>query len=57
MDITKENFPSAFAAMDQAAKAFWAYPGPDWQEEFLRHWAVSRADTQLMQALGLQSPL
>ena len=57
MDITKENFPAAFEAMDEAAKAFWAYPGPEWQEEFLCHWAVNRANAQLMQALGLQSPL
>ena len=39
MDITQANFPAAFAAMDEAASEFWAYPDYQWQEEFLLSWA------------------
>ena len=39
MDITRENFPAAFTAMDEAAKAFWAYPDREWQDNFLCQWA------------------
>lgn len=34
--LTRDNFPAAFAAMDSAAAGFWAYPGADWQDQFLR---------------------
>ena len=30
---------AAFAAMDEAASEFWAYPGEEWQQQFLRDWA------------------
>lgn len=50
--ITSENFPEAFAAMDAAAKEFWAYPDEKWQESFLRHFAEERGDQDLMDALG-----
>jgi len=31
--------PAAYAAMDEAAKGFWAYPDAKWQDNFLETWA------------------
>jgi len=31
--------PAAYAAMDAAAKEFWAYPDAEWQDSFLEGWA------------------
>jgi hypothetical protein len=45
--ITAENFPAAFAAMDEAAKALWAYPGQDWQAEFLAQWGKENKVAEL----------
>jgi hypothetical protein len=36
--IDSKTFPAAYAAMDEAAKAFWAYPDENWQENFLAQW-------------------
>lgn len=49
-DITSENFPAAFAAMDAAAAGFWAYPDAEWQMDFLRHWAQGN-DAALVKAI------
>lgn len=51
MNITPENFPAAFAAMDEAAKEFWTYPNRDWQNNFLRQWAHEHGDIALLDAL------
>jgi len=52
MKVTSENFPVAYAAMDEAAKKFWKYPDAEWQGEFLRQWARDHDDRELMEALG-----
>lgn len=37
--MNTNNIPAAaMAAMDQAAKAFWAYPNAEWQDAFLAQW-------------------
>jgi hypothetical protein len=45
--ITTANFPAAFAAMDEAAKAFWAYPDEEWQENFLVQWGRENGVAEL----------
>ena len=49
--IDSNTFPGAFADMDAAAAAFWAYPDLDWQDAFLRQWAQAHADHALFEAL------
>ena len=49
---THENFPDAFKALDAAAASFWAYPGPEWQDNFLLAWAYKNVDVRLLAALG-----
>lgn len=49
--VVPENFPEAFAAMDEAATKFWAYPNAQWQEEFLVQWAKKNNDTLLAMSL------
>jgi hypothetical protein len=51
VNVTSENFPAAFAAMDQTAKECWAYPSPEWQESFLHQWASDHGDELLKKAL------
>ena len=55
MILDSNNFPSAFAAMNDAAKAFWAYPDLDWQDAYLRQWAQAHADQALIEALGVEA--
>lgn len=49
--IDSNNFPEAFADMNEAAKAFWSYPDLDWQEAYLRQWAHAHGDSALFEAL------
>jgi hypothetical protein len=49
--ITSTTYPEAFAAMDEAAKAFYAYPDTDWQDAFLLQWAQEHGDRELTEAL------
>ena len=51
MDITSLNFPEAFAAMDNAAKEFWAYPDSDWQDSFLLQWGERNGNAALVAEL------
>lgn len=51
MQVNSTNYPAAFAAMDQAASEFWAYPDLDWQDAFLRQWAQVNNCEELMKAL------
>jgi hypothetical protein len=51
MNVDRKTFPEAFSSMDAAAKEFWAYPGPEWQEGFLRKWAQENNDAELEAAL------
>ena len=37
--IDAKTFPAAFAAMDEAAAQYWAYPDIEWQDQFLLNWA------------------
>jgi hypothetical protein len=50
-EITSTTYPEAFAAMDEAAKAFWAYPNQDWQDAFLLQWAQAHGDRDLTASL------
>lgn len=49
--IDTKTFPAAFAAMDEAAAQFWAYPPEEWQDEFLLCWAREN-DPALLAALA-----
>ena len=51
MTIDNKNFPAAFAAMDAAASAFWAYPDAEWQDNFLRDYALAQGDSVLLALL------
>lgn len=51
MNLTSENFPMAFAAMDVAAAEFWAYPDEEWQLGFLGDWAEAHGDADLLAAV------
>ncbi len=51
MNINSTNFPEAFEAMNEAAKAFWAYPDADWQDAFLLQWAQEHGDKALCEEL------
>jgi hypothetical protein len=51
MNIVEKNFPAAFAAMDAAAASYWAYPGQEWQDGFLRQWAHENGSQELVAAL------
>jgi len=37
--INSTTCPAAYAAMDEAAATFWAYPDAVWQDAFLDGWA------------------
>jgi hypothetical protein len=50
-NLTSENFPAAFAAMNAAAKGFWCYPDEDWQLQFLDEWAIAHNDSSLLEAV------
>ncbi len=49
--IDEKTFPAAFAAMDEAAAQFWAYPDAEWQDEFLLEWAREN-DPELLAVLA-----
>ena len=51
MSVTPENFPAAFAAMDDAASEFHTYPGSEWQYRFLLSWAQTHDCSALEKAL------
>ena len=51
MNLNSRNFPAAFAAMDQWAKTFWAYPTQEEQLEFLLHFAQETNDSELQLAV------
>ncbi len=36
--ITAKTHPELYREMDEAAKSFWAYPGPEWQDAFIDEW-------------------
>lgn len=36
--ITRETHPELFEEMDKAAAQFWAYPSPEWQDDFIQDW-------------------
>jgi hypothetical protein len=51
-NLTSNDFPAAFAAMDEAARKFWAYPNTRWQINFLHTYANETNDTELAAALA-----
>lgn len=56
MIITNETYPAAYAAMDAAAAAYWAYPCRAWQDEFLAMWARAHNDAALEAAVTQSYP-
>lgn len=49
--VTSAIYPEAFAAMDEAANEFWAYPDSEWQDAFLLQWAQAHGDRELTASL------
>jgi hypothetical protein len=50
---------AAIEAMDQAAKAFWAYPNAAWQDAFLANWMQTHgtlADLEAASSEGFKNP-
>lgn len=51
--ITAEKFPAAFYAMEKAEKELPFPPSVEWQDSFLRKWALETNSPRLLDALGL----
>lgn len=42
--MNSSSHPELFTAMDEAAKAFWAYPNAEWQDQFIERWLEEHGD-------------
>lgn len=50
--INRTTHPALYAAMDAAASQYWAYPSPEWQNDFIDAWLESEAKTSEQQQYG-----
>jgi hypothetical protein len=42
--VNSTTHPELYKAMDAAAKAYWAYPNLEWQQEFIDSWLESHPE-------------
>jgi len=55
--INRTTHPAMYADMDEVAEGLWAYPSPEWQNEFIDAWLESEAATGHIVNLGDVSEL